>query len=254
MDRTSMNGIPALVPASAFYAEQFDRFTADSSSTWQRRADIAAAAFPLTRKLLRDRWQHVVEQYWLWHKWESARNKYMLRDFPLFLRFECSEIGEEFPFIADLADYEITRTAVAADQLLFEAGSYSAIDIMRDSLRCGPVVNPTLMFRVYQYPVLQLAEEIRYSNGLNIDATKEWTFVAVYRDPRRDELAVQRTGEVAAAIILHASSEPTSYALLSRNALSQVGDPNSSVLQLKFWQTVARLHLSGIFISTVETS
>lgn len=218
---------------------------------FNKRLEFTSSCYPLCSRLLKDRFKQLAGEYWATEQAGQRDVVAALSGFPTFLRHGHPDLIEEFPFLAELADFELTKSLVQQSDQLRIARNFNPFKVLKLQSELFPLVNQTLKLRAYQYQISSIAHEIDHKRLLKIrEIEKQSTILAIYQDPHSQEVKVQQLGDVAAFILSDARLQQITFAELARTALIRLNDPKSIELHKLVFETFTRLNEVGLFVGT----
>lgn len=214
--------------------------------------ETMALTFPLAEKLLGDAWDDVVEDYRDAYPPSSYRSNRAGEYFRQFIESRLEPgLKEQFPYLPELVDYEFAESEmIDFDDSEFDYHTDNCtLQSAEEFAGFMPLVNPALVLRRYQYPILAVAEKLEEDSDQLPEGVKaEPGSLLIYRDPDDNEVRFLSVGQVAAAIIEKAQEGKGSYSDLAALAISMnpAQDPQSTLAD--FIGLVASLQAKHVFL------
>jgi hypothetical protein len=240
-----------LDPAIASQIDK-DRFVIYAQVLQVKHYETMAMTFPLTEKLLGDDWDDVVEDYRDAYPPSSYRSNRAGEFFRRYIESQLDpKLKERFPYLPELVDYEFAESEmIDFDDSEFQYDSDECkLQSAEEFTGFKPLVNPAIVVRRYEYPILAIAEKLEEdSDELPENVKAEPSNLLIYRDPRDNEVRFLSVGDVAAAIIESAQEPTGSYSNLAALAVSMnpAQDPQSTLGD--FIALVASLQAKNVFL------
>ena len=194
--------------------------------------DLMSSIYPLSARLLNDKWESTVASYFLrhpanhYHLNEAGhRFKEYLQDQPALLK--------TYPFVAELADYEWIEMEVLEKNTVASKQPNLVLNAADHFVKYGPILNPVLLLRKYNYCVSKIASRLESKKSLRGVTRATTSYVACYRDPETNRASFLDLSELPFEIIQALIDAPHSYAELAKLTVSRLPSlqPESSVAQ-----------------------
>lgn len=216
------------------------------------RQDLMKSIYPGCAKLLSRSWVKLVNRYMETCPPEHFHLNTAAKGFSQFLREHCSDIVSRHPFIPELADYEWVELEIMEFDTVAKAGEKVALDNPETFQNYGPVLNPAMVVRHYQYPIAKVVDWLRMGVRMPRRVKKDPSHLAIYRDPEELNARFLELGGLAAKMIDRLSEERRSYADLIAFAIaeSKCSDPQAKVLQTI--ELFEELHNLNLFIGSAK--
>ncbi|MEM1081397.1 MAG: putative DNA-binding domain-containing protein [Pseudomonadota bacterium] len=180
---------------------------------------IVMAAEPLPDSDYSNRWQDMIRAFMDLHRSTTPLFPELGREFVRFL-IEHPDQHAEWPWLAELADWEFTTTSVRNDE--HELGD-SSVDRNGDLLSGSIVVNPTLRLASYQWPVHQIRPNAFPEAPAPI-------LFAVFRKPD-DKIGKIKINPVTARLLVLLQENPTRTGQSILHTLAgEMNHPNPAAL------------------------
>ncbi|MBX9689325.1 MAG: hypothetical protein K2X27_21630 [Candidatus Obscuribacterales bacterium] len=216
-----------------------------------RRAQVTRNCYSLTLRVIGKNKTGLVEKYWEKYKSSSSNPIFELANFPKFLRDECEEL-KDFPYLADLAEYEWMRRELQLDSSILECGSF--IDLKSSSKRQlhKPVANATIKLRRFGYPVHQIASRTAAGRWRKHRYEAGDFYLAVYQDPKdRTETRIQGLGQLAYKLLEVMISGRSSYEELIQYAVEELPDDKLSRTRNSVIEMLRQFNNCGILLGSI---
>ncbi|SRR5579875_247145 len=178
------------------------------------RQGVMRSIYPLCSRLLAANWTPLVNGYLERHRSTDLNLNKTGERFGEYVTTHGGELLKQMPFLPELVDIEWQQLLISQSTAEDVIGNYTSPTTTEELNNYGPVPNPVLVLRDYQYPLLEIVARIRKGVSLPERIRPDTTYVAIFRDPetRRCQM-VQLSYVVARAV--SASQEPAvSYARL----------------------------------------
>ncbi len=206
-------------------------------------------AFPLCALVLKPSWRGIVADYMSLHPPQTYEMTYLGEAFPKFISENVFErYKKTLPFLVELADYERIETEILHHKAIAKINDRCDLATPAEFTNYGPIVNPVLMFRKYEYPMMKIVERLEQSKRVPRNVKKSKTELVMYRDPSDFECRCLDVGPLASAIIEKARSSACSYAELATFAISSSPGEAPQKLAGEFVALVATLNSCNVFI------
>lgn len=211
--------------------------------------DLLCSIFPYCHKVLGKSWDEVAEEYFLEYPSDHYNLNRICRHFSQFFANH-AELLEKYPYLAELADYEWLELERAEDPALIERADDVSIDSLERIGSYSPVVNPTLVLRKYEFPILEMASHFENAKRIKRKFEKQNCNIIMYRDPAGNRVRIMELGKVASALVLQGQAAGSTYQDLLRSALelNPQGDPQALIVQ--FLELVEELQADNIFVGS----
>lgn len=197
------------------------------------RQDLMQSIYPGCKKILSRHWVRLVDQYMETRPAPHYNLNQAARAFPDFLQEDVPDITARHPFLPELADYEwIELAIIESDQVACPKENVS-LDSPEVFAQYGPVPNPVLTLRRYQYPIAKLVDWLREDVKLPRRVKKEPTNLVIYRDPEDLTARFLELGELSANLVDKVCQGEPSYADLITFAVTEgkTGNPQETIVK-----------------------
>ncbi len=211
--------------------------------------DAMKRAYPLCALALKPTWRNIVADYMELNPLQTYELTYLGEAFPKFISENVSErYKKALPFLVELADYERIETEILHHKAKVEITDKCDLATPADFTDFGPIVNPALRLRTYEYPMMKIVERLEQSKRVPRNVKKSKTEVVIYRDPFDFESRCLDVGLLASAIIEKAKSSVCSYADLAEFAIVTSPGEDPQKVAAEFVALVATLNQCNVFI------
>jgi hypothetical protein len=215
---------------------------------WMRdsnRDSLMRNVFPACSKIMEKDWGTILSDYFYEFRPHYQNNRHIGDRFPEFLRSHCPEYQKDYPFLYELADFELSKQAAVRSHQLTEFCGDIYLGSVEQIKECRPLVNPKLQIRSFNYPVVEISfavlEGKSYSARI-LDAPLVFGIL-----PQSWKSKVVRLSELSAILVSRARSSSTSYSQLIAACLTEQ-QRNSAENIAGFIQLFQTLHDEKIFI------
>jgi hypothetical protein len=204
--------------------------------------------YPLNAKLLGKNWPAIVDDYLETFPPNHFNLNRTAKQFPGYVEQYLSDYTERYPFLAELADYEwVEMDLLEVDEAL----PHSQLESPQtpDHITSyGPIINPALRIRHYQFPIISIAEQLESSKRKPGKVKPGQSRVAIYRDPKLNRCRFLDVGPVAASVVEAAQAAPITYAELIALAVSMSPGVNPQQTIADFLVLVDDLQSKNLFL------
>lgn len=210
--------------------------------------DAIDSIYPGCAKLIGEKWDEVVDDYLQKYPPNHWRLNMIASRFPQYIsQYGASWLGQ-FPFLAELADYEWIELELMEKDIEIIVSQAPSFDSPEAFSKFGPVVNPTLVVRQYSYPITKIVDHLQADELFVYHADQDKVKVAIYRHPETHMCKFLELSEVAFQVITKAESSKLSFKdLLEQGALPYSGaDPQAAVVN--FLELSEKLQDLGLFV------
>lgn len=196
------------------------------------RHDLMRSVYPGCQKVLSRRWVRLVDLFFETCPPDHYNLNRAAAEFADFLKNHTPELVTRHPFLPELADYEWIELAILEHDGIAKRGVEIAFDNPDVFQNYGPILNPVLVVRHYQYPIAKLVDWLRDDVRLPRRVKKDPAHLAIYRDPEELNARFLELGDLAARIVEKLGQGPASYAEILTLAVSESKskDPQATVL------------------------
>jgi len=216
--------------------------------------DVMRSIYPLCAKLLGKNWDKIVDDYLSTHPPDHFNLNRTAKRFPIFAQSNLSQYKAKFPYLAELADYEWIEMEI----LEIEAGAPKSdlenLERPEHFTDYRPIVNPAMIMRHYQYPIIAIAERIEASKHKPTKVKPGESDVVVFRSPETHGCRFLSVGPVAAKIIETARADRGSYADLISLAVSLNSNDNPTKVVSDFLELVGSLQANNLFLGNKKST
>ncbi|MBA4049877.1 MAG: hypothetical protein C0508_10050 [Cyanobacteria bacterium PR.023] len=173
--------------------------------------DTMSAIYPACETLLKEQWRALVERYLKVCPPSHFNLNQIGKQFSNYLIAFEEAIVKDYPFIAQLADYEWLELEVLEHSSIVSREPWQPLETTEQFAALHPKVNPTLCLRHYDYRIADLSYNIE--NGQSIDEISEAqeTFVAGFRPFQSIKSNLIETNNLSVLILEKAASKAFSY-------------------------------------------
>lgn len=216
------------------------------------RQDLMASIYPGCQKMLSRQWTRLVDRYFETRPPVHFNLNKAASSFSDFLKVDCPELVTRHPCLPELADYEWIELEIMETDARAVRGKDIVLDNPEVFNSYGPVLNPVLAIRHYQYPIAKLVEWLRDDVRLPRRIKKDATNLAIYRDFDEHNARFLELGDLTVKVIDRINKGPVSYADLITMAVTESKgcDPQETVLQtLELFEQLQEL---GLFLGSTK--
>jgi len=219
------------------------------------RQELMQSIYPGCQKVLSRQWTRLVDRYTETRPPVHYNFNQVAAAFSEFLKNDTPEITTRHPFLPELADYEWIELAIMESDKVAKRGENVALDNPEVFAAYGPILNPVLVVRHYQYPIAKLVDWLRDDVRLPRRIKKDATNLAIYRDPEDHSSRFLELGALAARIVEMVEmveAKSVSYAELLTVAVSESksGDPQETVM--KVLELFEQLQELNVFLGSTK--
>ena len=213
------------------------------------RQDLMKSIYPGCQKILSRQWTKLVDRYFETRPPAHFNLNKAASAFSDFLKVDCPDLVERHGFLPELADYEWIELEVMESDAREARGESIALDSPEVFNSYGPVLNPVLAVRHYQYPISKLVDWLRDDVRLPRRVKKDATNLAIYRDPEEFNARFLELGDAAAKVVERVGQGPASYAeLITMVVTESGGNPQEVVMQTL--ELFEQLQSRGLFLGS----
>lgn len=206
-------------------------------------------AYPLCALALKPTWRMIVADFITLNPLHTYEMTYLGEAFPKFIAENVFErYKKALPFLVELADYERAETEILHHKAIAKITGKCDLAIPADFTDYGPIVNPALMLKKYEYPMMKIVERMEQSKRVPRNVKKLKTEVVIYRDPFDFESRCLDVGPLASAIIEKAKTSLCSYAELAAFAISTSSGQDPKRVAAEFVDLVVTLNDCNVFL------
>jgi hypothetical protein len=210
------------------------------------RQDLMKSIYPGCQKILSRQWTRLVDRYFETRPPAHFNLNKAACEFSDFLKVDCPELVARHAFLPELADYEWIELEILESDEREVRGESIALDNPEVFNAYGPVLNPVLAVRHYQYPISKLVDWLRDDVRLPRRIKKGATNLAIFRDPEEFNARFLELGDLAVKVVERIKEAPASYAELITMAVteSKGRDPQEVVVNtLELFEQLQALNL-----------
>jgi len=218
--------------------------------------DVMKSIFPLCAKLLGKKWDGIVDDYLHTCPPNHFNLNRTAKRFPKYVENSLDDERKRFPYLAELADYEwiemeLLELELDQDLPKSELGNLESPEHFTNY---RPVVNPAMIMRHYQYPIIAIAERIEASKHKPTKVKPGESDVVVFRSPETNGCRFLSVGPVAAKIIETARDSRMTYAELISMAVSMNANDDPTRVVADFLELVEHLQTNQLFLGSTKSA
>ncbi len=145
--------------------------------------DVMLSIYPLCAKLLSSHWEEVIDNYLDVFPPSHFNLNQTAKQFPEYVTNHLQEFTAKYPYLSELADYEWIELELLEHHA--STVSPSELEILQTPehfAQFGPILNPALIIRKYQHPIIAIAEKLEGPKRKPGKVSPKQTHVVVYRD------------------------------------------------------------------------
>jgi hypothetical protein len=197
------------------------------------RQDLMKSIYPGCQKILSRQWIRLVDRYFETRPPAHFNLNKAASGFSDFLKVDCPDLVARHGFLPELADYEWIELEIMESDERESRGETIALDSPEVFNSWGPVLNPVLAIRHYQYPITKLVDWLRDDVRLPRRIKKDAINLAIYRDPDEFYARFLELGDAAIKVVERVLNGPASYSELITMVVTenQGVDPQEVVMQ-----------------------
>lgn len=214
------------------------------------RQDLMRSIYPHCARLLGKNWQPVVTEYFAAYPPDHYNLNRAALHFAQFLKEHGQDFAKRFPFLVELADYEWLEMQLLEIDVPVVVEKSVELDSPEAFSDYGPLVNPVMTVKEYQYPICKIVDQLANSKRLPRNVSVAPTFVAVYRDPETNKCRFMELGAVASAVIDAARQGAVSFADLVSLAVSKTPQVDPQIVVSDFLKLMETLQEMRVFIGS----
>lgn len=211
--------------------------------------DVMRSIYPFCAKIIGSKWEDVVSDYIETYPPQHYNLNRMASRFPRYLSENGAKWTAKYPFIVELADYEWLEMELLEQDTKIQVSPSISFSKPEEFESHGPLINPVLAIRKYNYPIPTLAERLQATHSRRKTVAQARTHVVVYRHPEHFCKFLE-IGETTSKVIETAREKKQSYnELISLAVSSSAGrDPQQTVLE--FIAMTEKLHELFVFVGS----
>jgi hypothetical protein len=190
--------------------------------------------YPHCAKILAKKWTKTVDEYLIVFPPNHYHLNSIAKRFPEFLAKNNESYIARHPFIVDLADYEWTELEVLEKPVRIIQQTWLPLNSPGDFTNLKPILNPTLVLRQYNYPIVRIVTQLESHSKLPKSIKAKSTNVSIYRDPISAKCKFIELGNTASKIIDSCSGNNATFTDLIKLAIKDNphSDPQKTVTEL----------------------
>lgn len=205
-------------------------------------------AYPACAKLLKPTWKNIVADYIALNQPRSYDMLLLGEQFPQFVEeYLFDRYKRAFPFLLELAKYERIETQSIHHKGIIETESQCSLDTPENYIKFGPILNPTLTIREYEFPVHQIDEKLRHSNRIPRNIKKAKTYLLTYQSPNDRSVIDFEVDSTTTALLEKIASSNISYAELAQLVLGYFAKEDQHRALKYFAEFIEDMHTNGVF-------
>jgi hypothetical protein len=216
--------------------------------------DVMQSIYPLCAKLLGKSWESIVDDYLEANPPDHFNLNRSAKRFPQYVESALSNYTKRFPYLAELADYEWIEMEMLEINKDLPQSDLEKLETPEQFTIYSPVVNPAMITRHYQYPIIAIAERIEASKHKPVKVKPGASDVVVYRSPQTNGCRFLSVGPVAAKIIEAARDKKSTYADLISLAVSMNPNDNPTQVVADFLELVEYLQTNHLFLGSTKSA
>lgn len=228
-----------------------EKFDADGARLYARligygHSDVLSSIYPYCEKVLNRSWEKTLKKYVQAYPPDHFHLNSSARRFPQFLAEHCAELLEKFPYLAELADYEWLEMEVLEVDTTIGVTEKTPLTDPQAFVTLGPLVNPTLQVRTYEYPIQHIVDLIEDGKGFRKKFHPERSNIAMYRDPFSHKARIVELDDNARILLSEAATG--TYGDLAKCVveLNPERDPQASVTDVI--ELIEQFHEMNLFV------
>lgn len=212
---------------------------------------VMSSIFPALRTFFSDdEWLELLEIYLAQNFGTNYRLNGIAENFAEYL----SKTFRNQPWLAEIADYEYQELAVeeaeSANHLVSDTATYTPLQSQTDIVTMLPVLNETLIHRVYKYDVAAAVSTILTNGSEHPLLPEEATVIAMFRDPdsnRCRQLVLGKQAESVLLSIIKGQNEKT-YAQILSDCLAPSSSSNVEEQLAELLSIINDFHEANLLI------
>lgn len=214
--------------------------------------DVMSSIYPLCAKVIGGRWEQIVDDYLEVHPPHHFNLNRTAAHFPSFIATYSESLLHRCPYLIDLADYEWVELEMIEHDGIAPTSQLENLDSPEQFARFGPIINPALKVRTYQYPVISIAERLESGKRKAGKVNAKQSHVVIYRDPAINRCRFLEVGPTAAAILSRVIEETAEHRVCTYNELMTLAvsmsaaDPQKTIAD--FLGLVEQLQTDRLFL------
>ncbi|MBY0357727.1 MAG: DNA-binding domain-containing protein [Candidatus Obscuribacterales bacterium] len=212
--------------------------------------DVLESIYPHCAFLLAGEWQSVMEDYFLKCPPVHYNLNRICQPFSAYVTEYGGKYLKRYPFLAELADYEWIELEKMEDPREVKRVGGENISGLEQIVGCAPVINPTLILRRYEYPLLEIVEKLEEGQKLPAKIKKSATVIAVFREADSHGAEFMELGETVVKLLEKTLSEKVSYQdlLLQFLADNPQSSPETGIVE--FLEIIEELQSSCLLVGS----
>lgn len=214
-------------------------------------SDVLSSIYPYCEKVLNRSWENTLKRYVQAFPPDHFHLNSSAKKFPLFLKEQCPELMEKFPYLAELADYEWLEMELLEVDTAINVTEKTALNDPQVFVSRGPLINQTLQIRTYEYPIQEIVDLIEDGKGFRKKFRPKQSHVAMYRDPYSHRVRIVDIDDNARIILTEADN--CSYADLAKLAVELNPDRDAQATVADVIELVEYFHEINLFIGERNT-
>jgi hypothetical protein len=212
--------------------------------------DAIDSIYPGCAKLIGEKWDEVVDDYLQKYPPNHWRLNMIASRFPQYVTKHGGTWLEQFPFLAELADYEWLELELMEKDIQIVCTDACTLDSAEAFAKYGPVVNQTLVIRQYAYPIPKIVDHLEADELFVYQADEDKTKVAIYRHPETHFCKFLELSHLAYQVIAQAQMHKSSFKDLLEKAVMPNSGSDAQDAVVKFLELTEKLQDLGLFVGT----
>lgn len=215
--------------------------------------DLMASVYPYCAKILKKKWEPTVREYFLTYPANHYNLNRAAQRFPLFLKSEGKQFLQKYPFLVELAEYEWLELELLEVDKDVTPQPNLVLSKPEQFIQFGPLLNPALILRQYDYPISTVIEKIDKKQSIS-SIKPQPSRVAIFRHPLTNHCKYLDVGEIAFEVIQASIDVPHSYADLISLAVARAANPDPQKTVVEFLDLVEKLQELQVFIGSTKVA
>jgi len=218
--------------------------------------DTMSALYPVCEALLKDQWRATVDRYIKVCPPSHFNLNQMGKQFPNYLIACEDSIVKQYPFIAQLADYEWLELEVLEHSAIVSREPWQSLDATEQFEGLRPIINPTLQLRRYDYRIADLSYNIENEDEDEIDdiSDVQETFVVGFRPFQSSNSKLIEASNLSVLLLEKAASQEFSYKDLALIAIQYYDGEAPECIILEFIELVEKLQELHVLLGSAPIS
>lgn len=210
--------------------------------------DVMSSIYPLCEKLLGDEWQGIVDNYLKTCPPSHFNLNRLGQKFSCYLILHEDKLMERLPFVAQLANYEWLELEVLEHPAVVARAPSEALSSIEQFESFGPIVNPTLCTRRYDYAVPEIAGLIECGICVGPASKARETFVIGFRADQSNNCRILEMSELAMAVLEAALEQEYTYKSLAMIAIDSSEGLAPQDAALEFISLIEKLQNINVLV------